>query len=76
MNADRIERILHDNVGKAVRVKTAKGHPAILEVRNVDQEGFSYRIIEDSDWHPGQERWSQFDEFTEVEPVDDCHAEH
>ena len=75
MDADRIERILHDNVGKAVRVKTANGHPAMLEAQNVDQEGFSYRIIEDSDWHQGQECWSQFEKFADVEPVDDFHPE-
>jgi hypothetical protein len=73
MTTGEIERTLRDNIGKAVRVevKTPKGYSAILAVKNVDEEGFSYRVIEDSDWHPGLEGWSQFDELAEVEPAAD-----
>jgi hypothetical protein len=71
MNIAEIESVLHMNVGRTVRVKTVNGRFAVLAVQNVDQEGCSYRIIEDSDWHPGLECWSQFDEFAEVQPVGD-----
>jgi hypothetical protein len=71
MTAGEIERTLRDNIGKAVRVRVEipKGRSAILAVKSVDEEGLSYRIIEDSDWYPGLEGWSQFDEFAEVEPA-------
>jgi hypothetical protein len=77
MTIEEIERTLRDNIGKAVRVrvKTPKGHSAILAVKNVDDEGFSYRVIEDSDWYPGLEGWSQFDEVAHVEPAGDINSE-
>jgi hypothetical protein len=77
MTPGEIERTLHNNIGKAVRVRmrTPTGHSAILAVKNVDEEGFSYRIIEDSDWYPGLEGWSQFDEFAEVEPAGDLYPQ-
>jgi len=77
MTTDEIERMLRESIGKAVRVRmrTPKGHSAILAAKNVDEEGFSYRIIEDSDWYPGLECWSQFDEIVEVEPAGDLNPE-
>jgi hypothetical protein len=77
MTNSQIERTLRDNIGKAVRVRigTPTDRSAILAVKTVDVEGFSYRVIEDSDWYPGLQGWSQFDEFAEVEPAGDLDPE-
>jgi hypothetical protein len=75
MTNGAIERTLRENIGKAARVTTPTGHSAILAAKNVNDEGFSYRIIEDSGWYPGLDGWSQFDEFAEAEPAGDLDPE-
>jgi hypothetical protein len=47
----------------------------LYAAKSVDEKGFCYRIIEDSDWYPGLEGWSQFDEFAEVAPSGDLNPE-
>jgi hypothetical protein len=61
-----VVNLLQKSVGQRVWVKTATVDSAVLLVVNVDAEGCTCRVLENSDYDPSLPYWWSFEEIAEA----------